>query len=61
MHAVGRLMPRADRAPSIAPISQRTLDKRLSRALDADDWRVGRRARIARGFYISEAVEVARR
>jgi magnesium-protoporphyrin O-methyltransferase len=61
MHAVGRLMPRGDRAPSIAPISRRALGKHLGRTLDAENWRIGRRARIAKGFYISEAVEVARR
>jgi magnesium-protoporphyrin O-methyltransferase len=60
MHAVGRLLPRGDRAPSIAPISRRDLERRLARALDGERWRMARSARIVSGFYISEAREVAR-
>ncbi len=60
MHAVGRLLPRGDRAPSIAPISRRDLDVRLKRELSDGPWRIARSERIASGFYISEALEVAR-
>ncbi len=60
MHAVGRFLPRADRAPSIAPISRRELDGRLGSALAGERWRIARSARIVRGFYISEALELAR-
>ena len=60
MHAVGRLLPRGDRAPSIAPISRRDLEGRLERALAGQPWRIARNARIVSGFYISEALEVAR-
>ncbi len=60
MHTVGRLLPRGDRAPSIAPISRRDLEGRLRRALAGQTWRTARSARIVSGFYISEALEVAR-
>jgi magnesium-protoporphyrin O-methyltransferase len=60
MHAAGRLLPRGDRAPSIAPITRGDLEGRLERALAGERWRIARTARIASGFYISEALEVAR-
>jgi len=60
MHAVGRLLPRGDRAPSIAPIARRDLERRLASAFAGRDWAIARSARIASGFYISEALEVAR-
>lgn len=56
MHAVGTLFPRADRAPAIAPISPARLEAMLRDALPYGE--TGRTARIARGFYISQAVEV---
>ena len=58
MHAVGRLFPRGDRAPAIAPISERGL-ARLDEHPEARDWRVVAFEPIARGFYISQAMEVA--
>jgi magnesium-protoporphyrin O-methyltransferase len=60
MHAVGRLLPRGDRAPSIAPISRPDLEVRLIRELGCGPWRIARSERIVSGFYISEALEVAR-
>jgi magnesium-protoporphyrin O-methyltransferase len=58
MHTVGRAFPRGDRAPSIEPVG----DTRLRDALAADSafaaWRAERSARIARGFYISQALEL---
>ena len=54
MHAVGKLFPRGDRAPAIAPISRPALEREMARELG---WRLGRSQRIARGFYISEAQE----
>jgi magnesium-protoporphyrin O-methyltransferase len=61
MHAAGRLFPRADRAPAIEPVTE----TRLRLAIDAEpglaQWRVGRTARIASGFYTSQAMELVRR
>jgi len=60
MHAVGRLFPRGNRAPSIAPISMAALQRLLDDHGRLDNWQVGRVSRIDRGFYISQAVELAR-
>jgi magnesium-protoporphyrin O-methyltransferase len=57
MHAMGKLFPRGDRAPMIAPVAH----GRLSRALAAHGgWHEGRNRRIARGFYTSHALEWVR-
>jgi magnesium-protoporphyrin O-methyltransferase len=55
MHAVGRLFPRGDRAPSIVPVSPTELARRIdaSRA-----WKRGRSERVASGFYMSQAMEL---
>ncbi|RBP11335.1 Mg-protoporphyrin IX methyltransferase [Roseiarcus fermentans] len=60
MHAAGRFLPRGDRAPSIAPISRRALEKRLDGVFADPRWRIARGRRIVSGFYISEALEVVR-
>jgi magnesium-protoporphyrin O-methyltransferase len=60
MHAVGRLFPRGDRAPSITPISMPTLQRFFERQDQLGGWRVGRVNWIGRGFYISQAVELIR-
>jgi magnesium-protoporphyrin O-methyltransferase len=57
MHAAGRLFPRGDRAPAIAPIAPRALDRAMRRHAGLVDWRVTRSHRVARGFYISQAME----
>ncbi len=59
MHAVGRLFPRANRAPSIEPIVPVHLSQLLAAEPGLCRWRVGRSARIASGFYISQAQELA--
>jgi magnesium-protoporphyrin O-methyltransferase len=51
MWQVGRLFPRADRAPVLQPHSAADLTRRLPG--------LTRAGRIARGFYISECLEVA--
>jgi magnesium-protoporphyrin O-methyltransferase len=56
MHAVGKLFPRSDRAPAIEPVRERLLRTLVSAALP--DARIGRGARIASGFYVSQAMEV---
>ena len=61
MHAVGRFFPRGNRAPVHSPDrrcppSQRFFDGQQQLA----SWRAGRVSRIDRGFYISQAVELAR-
>jgi magnesium-protoporphyrin O-methyltransferase len=60
MHAVGRLFPRGDRAPAIAPISAPQLERALRAHGGLDSWRLRRSHRVARGFYISQATEARR-
>jgi magnesium-protoporphyrin O-methyltransferase len=61
MHAVGRVFPRGDRAPSIEPISVADLARRIDTHPALTDWHRGRTLRIARGFYISQGQELVRR
>jgi magnesium-protoporphyrin O-methyltransferase len=60
MHAVGRLFPRRDRAPMIEPVVDATLRNCLAQQAELADWAPGRSQRIARGFYISQGMELAR-
>jgi magnesium-protoporphyrin O-methyltransferase len=60
MHAVGRLFPRGDRAPAIEPVPDDAFRTAVSREAGLSLYGFGRTARIARGFYISQAWELAR-
>lgn len=60
MHAVGRLIPhREHRAPAIEPVSEAALCRRLAAEPRMQGWHCGRTARIASGFYTSQALEIA--
>ena len=61
MHAIGRLFPRSDRAPSIEPVSQRELAGQLDQAGLMATWAAGRSHRVDVGFYKSHAMELTRR
>jgi len=61
MHATGRLFPRADRAPSIEPVSPGRLSRHLDEAGLMQTWSAGRSHRIDVGFYKSHAMELKRR
>lgn len=61
MHAVGRLFPRGDRAPSIEPVAERDLRALLARERELARWEAGRTQRVTSGFYLSQAMELARR
>ena len=56
MHAIGKLFPRADRAPAIEPVRERLL--RTLIAGEVPGARIGRGERIASGFYTSHALEL---
>jgi magnesium-protoporphyrin O-methyltransferase len=58
MHAIGRLFPRRERAPSIQPVSQDDLLERLGNDAALNTWSVTRTQRIVNGFYTSQAVEL---
>lgn len=60
MHAVGQLFPRGDRSPGIEPVAPRRLADLLLARPDMTDWRAGQTHRVARGFNISQAMEVMR-
>lgn len=59
MHAAGQLFPRSNRSPAIEPVGERSLMRRLSAQPELAAWRAGRTRRVARGFYISQALELA--
>jgi magnesium-protoporphyrin O-methyltransferase len=61
MHAVGRLFPRGDRAPAIEPVRHRTIVRHMDRETEFLAWRTARTHRVARGFYISQALEIVPR
>jgi magnesium-protoporphyrin O-methyltransferase len=58
MHAMGRLFPRGNRSPSIVPLAEADLRRRIQGSLPG--WRIGRSERIASGFYTSQAMELVR-
>jgi magnesium-protoporphyrin O-methyltransferase len=60
MHAVGRLFPRSDRAPSIEPVGEAGIRRLLAAEPDLDAWRPVRTERITTGFYMSQGLELAR-
>jgi magnesium-protoporphyrin O-methyltransferase len=60
MHSVGSLFPRRDRAPSIVPVAEADLRRRLAMAPGLVGWRIGRSERVATGFYTSQAIELVR-
>jgi magnesium-protoporphyrin O-methyltransferase len=61
MHAVGRMLPRGDRAPAIEPAAEHKLIAAIEASPRLQDWKVGRQHRVAVGFYISSAMELVRR
>jgi magnesium-protoporphyrin O-methyltransferase len=60
MHAVGRLFPRADRAPAIEPVAERALKRLLATDDGLSLWTPTRTERVASGFYTSQAMELKR-
>ena len=60
MHAVGRVLPRGDRAPAIEPVGEAQLRTLLAAEPSLRQWQVGRTLRVTSGFYISQAMELAR-
>jgi magnesium-protoporphyrin O-methyltransferase len=60
MRQVGRLFPRADRAPAIEPIAELGLRERLAAESALRGWRAARTRRVSHGFYTSQALELTR-
>ena len=61
MLAIGRLFPRGNRSPAIRPTAEKTMNRLIYRDPALAGWRIGRTKRVARGFYISQPMEVIRR
>ena len=60
MRSVGRLFPRADRAPWIEPMSEAELRRLLRQASGLGGWHAGRTLRVSSGFYTSQALELGK-
>ena len=60
MHAVGRLFPRGDRSPSLQPLAEADLRRRIAASPALGGWRTARSLRIKSGFYTSQALELVR-
>jgi len=60
MHAVGRLFPRANRAPAIEPIAEPTICNLLGSEPKLEGWTINRSRRVQNGFYTSQALELVR-
>ena len=58
MHAAGKMFPRSDRSPMIAPVRHRRLEASLRAHAH---WVPGRDRRVQRGFYTSHGMEWVRR
>ncbi|MEM1264778.1 MAG: magnesium protoporphyrin IX methyltransferase [Pseudomonadota bacterium] len=59
MHVIGKAFPKGDRSPAIVPVAPYPFATRLTAALP-EPWDIQVRTRVARGFYISQAMEAAR-
>jgi magnesium-protoporphyrin O-methyltransferase len=58
--AAGKLFPRGNRSPSIVPVAERNLQRRLEAHPRLLAWSTGRSQRVASGFYTSQAMELVR-
>jgi magnesium-protoporphyrin O-methyltransferase len=58
---VGRLVPRGDKSPAIVPLAEAGLRRRIAAEPAFLGWQAARTLRVQRGFYTSQALEIARR
>lgn len=61
MHTFGQLFPRGNRSPAIEPVAEPALTQAIRSQVGLGGWAVERSARVTRGFYISQALELVRR
>jgi magnesium-protoporphyrin O-methyltransferase len=57
---MGRLFPRSDRSPTIVPVTWSRLCAAIRAHPGLAGWTIGRTARVSRGFYTSQALELVR-
>jgi magnesium-protoporphyrin O-methyltransferase len=60
MHTIGRVFPRGNRAPAIAPVAEARLRQHLAREPGLRAWQVGHAQRIVNGFYTSHLMQLVR-
>lgn len=60
MHAIGRVFPRGDRAPSIVPVAESDLRRRIGESAAFSGWRIVETERVSSGFYTSQAMILRR-
>jgi magnesium-protoporphyrin O-methyltransferase len=60
MHTIGQAFPKGDRSPAIEPVSRTHLARLIANEPRLAGFALTRSARIARGFYISQALMLAR-
>ncbi len=60
MHWMGQFFPRGDRAPAIEPIAPARLLSRIGEDPALEGWAPGRGARVQRGFYTSQGLELSK-
>lgn len=58
MHAIGRLLPRSDRAPAFTPLGETRLRQLIAADAGLAQHRCGRTHYVSRGFYTSELMEL---
>lgn len=59
-HMVGKIFPRGNRAPAIHPVAENRLRDLVTTEPGLEQWVCGRTQRVVSGFYISQALELAR-
>ena len=60
MISVGRLFPRADRAPWLEPMAEARIARLMQGQRSLDSWHCARTQRVSSGFYKSQAMEWVR-
>lgn len=60
MRSVGRLFPKANRAPWIEPMAEPVLRRMIADTPELSAWQTSRTQRISSGFYTSQALELRR-
>jgi len=60
MIAVGRLLPRGDRAPWLEPMAEEKIATLMKQHASLEDWSARRTLRVSSGFYKSQALELVR-
>lgn len=61
MHAIGRMFPKGDRSPSFRPLGETALRDLIAAEAGLAAWTTARTSYVSRGFYTSQALELARR